>query len=61
MKRDHDQGKHFLGLSDSFRGSVHYHHGGKYSSMQAGAVLEEPGILHLDWKAVEGDLSSAGS
>jgi hypothetical protein len=30
-----------LGLVYSFRGSVHYHHGGKDGSMQADMVLEE--------------------
>jgi hypothetical protein len=37
-----------LGLAFSFRGSVHYHHGGEHGSMQADLVLEEPRILHLD-------------
>jgi hypothetical protein len=36
-----------LGLTYSFRGSVHYHHDGKHSSVQADMVLEEPRVLHL--------------
>jgi hypothetical protein len=32
-----------LGLAYSFRGSVHYHHGGNMADM----VLEESRILHL--------------
>jgi hypothetical protein len=38
-----------LGLAYSFRGSVHYHHGGKHGSMQADIVLQRQlRILHLD-------------
>ena len=45
-----------LGLAYSFRGSVHYHHGGKHDSMQADMVLEkELRVLHLDLQAAEGD------
>jgi hypothetical protein len=41
-----------LGLAFSFRGSVHYHHGRKHDSVQAGMVLEkELRILHPDPKA----------
>jgi hypothetical protein len=41
-----------LGLAYRFRGSVHYHHGGKHGSIQAGLVLEkELRDLHLDLKA----------
>jgi hypothetical protein len=29
-----------LGLAYSFRGSVHYHHGGKYGRVQADMVLK---------------------
>ena len=29
-----------LGLAYSFRGSVHYHHGGKHGHMEADMVLE---------------------
>ena len=37
-----------LGLAYSFRGLVHYHHGGKHGCMQADMVLEkELRILHL--------------
>jgi hypothetical protein len=32
----------------NFRGSVHYHCGGKHGSIQADTVLEEPRVLHLD-------------
>jgi hypothetical protein len=36
----------------SFRGSVHYHHGGKYDIIQADLVLEkEPRVLNHDQKA----------
>jgi hypothetical protein len=42
-----------LELVYSFRGSVHYHHGGKHDNMQADIVLEkELRVLHLDLKAV---------
>jgi hypothetical protein len=37
-----------VGLPYSFRGSVHYHHGGKHGSVKADLVLEEPRVLHLD-------------
>jgi hypothetical protein len=41
-----------LGLAYSFRGSAHYHHGGKHGSMQADMMLEkELRVLHLDPKA----------
>jgi hypothetical protein len=48
-----------LGLAYSFRGSVHYHHGGKHGSRQADTVLEESRVLYLDPKAVRKSLSSA--
>jgi hypothetical protein len=35
-----------MGLVNRFRGSVHYHHGGKYGSIQADMVLEELRVLH---------------
>ena len=38
----------YLGLAYSFRGSVHYHHGGKHGSMQADMVLEELRVLGPD-------------
>ena len=41
----------YLGLADSFRGSVHYHHGGKRGGIQAGMVQEELRVLHLDLQA----------
>ena len=45
-----------LGLAYHFRGSVHYHHGGKYGSVQAGMVLQRQlGVLHPDLNAAEGD------
>ena len=31
----------YLGLAYSFRGLVHYHHGGEHGSMQADRVLEK--------------------
>jgi hypothetical protein len=40
-----------LGLSYRFRGSVHYHYGGKHGSEQANVVLEKPRVLYLDPKA----------
>jgi hypothetical protein len=47
-----------LGLAYSFRGSVHYHYGRKYNSIQVDAVLEkEPRVLHPDPKAVKKRLS----
>ena len=49
-----------LGLAYRFRGSVHYHHGGKHGSVQAGMVLEELRVLHLDPKAEEEDLYHTG-
>jgi hypothetical protein len=36
-----------LGLAYSFRGSVHYHHGRKHGSMQAGTVQEELEVLEV--------------
>jgi hypothetical protein len=45
-----------LGLPYTFRGSVHYHHGGKHGSMQLDMVLEkELRVLYLDPQAAEGD------
>ena len=44
-----------MGPAYSFRGSVHYHHGGKHGSIQAGIVLEEElRVLHLDPQAAGG-------
>jgi hypothetical protein len=40
-----------LGLAYKFRDSVIYHHGRKHGSIQAGMVLEDLRVLHLD-KAV---------
>jgi hypothetical protein len=54
MKRQHDQGNSvlkanlYLGLAYSFKGSVHYHHGGKHGRVQADMVLEKLRVLHLD-------------
>ena len=39
-----------LGLAYSFRGSVHYHHGGKHGRGQIGMVQEELRVLHLHLK-----------
>jgi hypothetical protein len=36
-----------LELSYRFRGLVHYYHGGKRGSIQAGMALEELRVLHL--------------
>jgi hypothetical protein len=64
VKRRHDhtnsyKGQHFIETGLQFRGSVHYHHGGKHGSIQAGMVLEEElRVLHLDLKAAEGDYVS---
>jgi hypothetical protein len=64
MKRHHNQGsyykgKNLTGLAYSFRGSVHYHHGGKSGMMQADLVLEKPGVP--DGRAAMRRLSSLGS
>ena len=40
-----------MGLAYRFRGLVHYHHGMKHGSIQAGMALEELRVLHLDPKA----------
>jgi hypothetical protein len=38
----------YLGLAYRFRGSVHYHHGRKHGSIQAGMVpVKELRVLHL--------------
>ena len=37
-----------MGLAYRFRGLVHYHHGMKHGSIQAGMALEELRVLHLD-------------
>jgi hypothetical protein len=51
-----------LELAFRFRGSVHYHHGGKHGSMQADMVLAmELRTLLLDPKAVRRRMCSAGS
>ena len=47
-----------MGLSYSFRGSVHYHHGRKHGSVQADMVLEkELRVLHLDLKVARKSVS----
>jgi hypothetical protein len=52
----------YLGLAYSFTGTVHYHHGWKYGTMQAEMVLEEElKVLYLDLKAARRSLSSTGS
>jgi hypothetical protein len=49
-----------IGLAWSSRSAVHYHHGGKHGSVQAGLVLvQELRVLHLDPKAARKRLSSA--
>lgn len=40
-----------LFLNHTFRGLVHYCHGGKNVSMQADMVLKEPRCAHTDLKA----------
>ena len=61
VKGHHDQcnsykGKHLIRLAYSFRGSVHYHHGGKHGSIQADMMLEkELRVLHIDLWAAEGN------
>jgi hypothetical protein len=40
----------YLGLVYRFRGSVHYHQGGKPGSIQA-SMAQELRVLYLDWKA----------
>jgi hypothetical protein len=64
VKRHHDQDKSYKGKYEigaglySFRGSVHYHHGRKYGSLQADVVLEkELRDLHLYLKAARRWLS----
>jgi hypothetical protein len=44
-----------LWLAYSFRGLIHYHHGGKHGSIQVDRVLEEPRVLHFDLQTAEGD------
>ena len=48
-----------LELADRFRGSVHYHHGGKHGSVQADVGLEELRVLHLHPKAASRRLASS--
>jgi len=46
------KGKAFhWGWSIQFRGSVHYHHGGKHGSVQPGLVHKELRVLHPDQHA----------
>ena len=52
---DSKKGKHFIGLTYSFRGLVHYHHSRKCGSLQANMVLEELRVLHLDPQAGKRD------
>jgi hypothetical protein len=49
-----------LGPAYRFRGSVHYHHGGKHGSIQADLELEELRVLHLDLNAPRRKLFSTG-
>jgi hypothetical protein len=42
-----------LRLAYSCTGSVYYYHSRKHGSRQAGMVLEEPRLLHLDLKTAE--------
>jgi hypothetical protein len=47
-----------LELAYRFRGSVHYHHGRKHGSIQAGMTLEELRVIHLVLKANRRRLAS---
>jgi len=62
VKSQHDQGNsykgHFTGAGLQFRGSVHYRHNRKHGGIQAGMVLEELRVLHLDLKAKRRRLTS---
>jgi hypothetical protein len=50
-----------LGLTYSFRSSVHYYHGRKHGSLQSDMVLEkELRVLHLDPKAARRQLFCIG-
>jgi hypothetical protein len=45
-----------LGMAYSFRGLIHYHHGGKNGNFQADVVLEKKlSVLHLDPTAAGGN------
>ena len=47
-----------LGLAYSFRGSVHYRHGGKHGSVRADTVLEKKlRVLHLIHRQQETDFA----
>jgi hypothetical protein len=52
------KGSIYVGLAYRFRGSVHYHHGGKHGNMQADIVLEELRVLQLDSKVTRRRLAS---
>jgi hypothetical protein len=47
-----------LGLAYRFRGSVHYHQGGKHSSIQAGMAEEELRVLYLHLEVASRILAS---
>ena len=47
-----------LVLAYRFRGLVHYHHGRKHGSVQAGMVLEDLRVLHLVPKTSRKGLAS---
>ena len=66
-KRHHDLGNYYkeniylIGLAYSFRGSVHYHLGGRHGSMQVDMVLKkELSILHLNLQAAKVAVSHIG-
>ena len=44
-----------LGLAYSFRGLVHYHHGGEHGSVQAEIELEDLRALNFDLQVAERD------
>ena len=45
----------FSGLTYMFRDSAHYNHVRSHDSIQVVMELEEPWLLHLDWKASRKD------
>ena len=56
------KGKHFIGAGLKFRGSAHYQHGRKHSSMQADTVLEkELRVLYVDLQAAKETVCRTGA
>ena len=51
------KGKYLIGVAYSFRGVVHYHHGGRHGGVQAHMMLEkELRVVHLDTEATGSEL-----